>query len=358
MNSFTNMKNSPLISVLLVLLLWGVWQCTPSEYNLVDYSEYSDVNAKLIKHTVWQYKDGILSSKTDARWDGSDTTFTEYEIIKYDDRIDTIETNHYTWANDTASETYRTIKTCNLNGVRIKTVYCELSDSGWIESGDFLKNDSAGRMIENVSEGKFHYWYSYDSSGNFSGRRYEFIFKNKTSYYRDTVIFTDDKLNAIYTENQCNAEGSILKTTRKTIYSLDEFGKIIQKDNVDPDESDSIHYGINRYSYIYDRKGRLKTEIYSSCEYGNTDFVFNEKTEYRYHHGLKTWALYYNYKDGRWQLFSVYKYNYDFCHKLPLKRTVRSGNYEGLPNNLLRFLAIMTEKVDQRFVWTYEKSKE
>jgi len=353
------MKKAIVNIICLLLFAAGIWQCTP-KYNLVDYKEiyyFGSDKSRLDRHTRYFYKDGILSSKTDARWEGSDTTVTEYEIIRYDDRIDTIETNHYSWANDTAKETYRTIKTCDLNGVRMKTVYCELSDSGWIESGAYLKYDLAGRMIENVSKGQFHYWYSYDSSGNFSGRRYEFVFNSKTSYYRDTVIFTDDRLNAVYTENQCDAEGNIIKTTTKTLYTLGEHGRIIQKESVDPDETDSVFSSHFIVSYQYDRKGKLKSETTSRRFQGETEFRLVNKTEYRYRRGFKTWALYYNYKDGLWQLFSVYKYKYDFCHKLPLERNARSGNYEGLHNNLLIFIAIMTEKVDQRFVWTYEKAK-
>jgi YD repeat-containing protein len=353
------MKKTILNSICLLLFAAGIWQCTP-KYNLVDYKEihyFGSNKTRLDRHTRYFYKDGILSSKTDARWEGSDTTVTEYEIIRYDDRIDTIETNHYSWANDTAKETYRTIKTCDLNGVRMKTVYCELSDSGWIESGGYLKYDSAGRLIENVSEGQFYYWYSYDTSGNFSGRRYEFVFKGKTSYYRDTVIFTDDKLDAVYTENICDDEGNIMKTKNMTLYKLDKHGRIIQKECVDPDETDSVFLNLFIISYQYNRKGKLKSETTSGCSQGETDFRLEHKTEYRYHRGLITWQLNYDYMDGRWQLYSIYRYKYDYRHKLPLERTLHSENYQDLPNNLLIFIGMMTDRVEQRLVWTYEKAK-
>lgn len=354
------MKKAIVNIICLLLFAAGILQCTPSEYNLVDYKEihyFGSDKSRLDRHTRYFYKDGILSSKTDARWEGSDTTVTEYEIIRYDDRIDTIETNHYSWANDTAKETYRTIKTCDLNGVRMKTVYCELSDSGWIESGAYLKYDSAGRLIENVSEGQFYYWYSYDTSGNFSGRRYEFVFKGKTSYYRDTVIFTDDKLDAVYTENICDDEGNIMKTKNMTLYKLDKHGRIIQKECVDPDETDSVFSSHFIISYQYNRKGKLKSETTSGCSQGETDFRLEHKTEYRYRRGLIAWQLNYDYLDGRWILKSMYRYKYDYRHKLPLERTFHCENYQYLPNNLLIFIAMMTDRVGQRLVWTYEKAK-
>ena len=82
-----------------------------------------------------------------------------------------------------------------------------------------------------------------------------------------------------------------------------------------------------------------------------------DKTEYRYHRGLITWQLNYDYMDGRWRLKDVYRYKYDFRHKLPLERTFHCENYQYLPNNLLIFIAMMTDRVGRRLVWTYEKAK-
>ena len=340
----------------LFLFATGVWQCTPSEYNLVDYKEiyyFGSDDYRIDRHTHYCYEDGVLNAKTDVRWslkERWDSTYTEYEIMRYDDRIDTIETN-WDYLHDTLSYTQKTIKTYSLDGVIKKEVYYALSDTGWVEGG-FTAYNASGQRRKVVNYGMSDYLYSYESLGQYLGYRYRYF--GTDSYLSiDTVIFSNDRSSAVETTTQWYDGKSIPRTTSKTFYKLDKQGRIVQKESVDPDETDSIHYGRYLITAKYNRRGQLVSTTTSDMAYNETEYRISEKTEYRYHRGLKTWEL--DYRDGI--LVRVYRYKYDFRHKLPLERTSRHGHYVGLHNNLLLFIAIMSEKVDQRFVWTYEKAK-
>lgn len=353
------MKKCPLTSVLLALLPLGVWQCTPSEYKLVDYKKTrwaQMFNQDVVDRNVrYSYQDDTLASRTEVRWslkERYDSTYTEYEVNRYDDRIDTVETTWDYW-NDTLSYVIKTIKTYSLDGVIEKTTDFSLSDTGWVETG-YTTYNASGQTTEIVGHGMYHYWYSYDSLGQYIGHRYRYL--GTDSYLSiDTVLFSNDRLSAVETTTQWYDGNSIPRTTSKALYKLDKKGRIIQKETVDPDETDSLYYGRVLITARYNRRGQLVSTTTSSMAYDETDYRFTEKTEYRYHRGLKTWELYYKYENDRWQLYRIYRYKYDFRHKLPLERTLRHGYDEGLHNNLLRFLEIMTERVDERLVWTYEK---
>lgn len=354
------MKKTILNSICLLLIAAGVWQCTPSEYNLVDYKEIDFIGEKTRhnKHVHYYYIDGILNAKTDVRWNmwnsSPDSTYTEYEIKIYDDRIDSIET-FQTYSNDTLLYTNKTIKTYSLDGVIKKTVNYSLSDSGWVEAG-FTDYNASGQITEIVGNGMYHYWYSYDSLGVYSGKRYEFTNTDRTTLFMDTVIYSNDRLNAIYKEKQWNEKDGIWKTRSKILYKLDKYDRIVQKEFVDPDETDSVLHSNCIFSYRYNRKGKLKSETTSRRFQGETDFRLENKTEYRYRRGLKTWELEYNYDDDRWQLDRIYRYKYDYRHKHLLERTFHGENYQDLPNNLLIFIGMMTDRVEQKSVWTYEKA--
>ena len=342
--------------ICLILFAAGVWQCTPSEYNLVDYKEIDYIGEKTRhnKHVHYYYIDGILNAKTDVRWNmwnsSPDSIYTEYEIKIYDDRIDSIET-FQTYMNDTLRYTEKTIKTYSLDGVIKKTVNYSLSDTGWVEGG-FTAYNASGQRRKVVNYGMSDYLYSYDSLGQYLGYRYRYL--GTDSYLSiDTVIFSNDRSSAVETTTQWYDGKSIPRTTSKTFYKLDKQGRIVQKESVDPDETDSIHYGRYLITAKYNRRGQLVSTTTSNMTYNETEYRISEKTEYRYRRGLKTWEL--NYRDGK--LRRVYRYKYDFRHKLPLERTLHSENYQYLPNNLLIFIAMMTDRVEQRLVWTYEKAK-
>ena len=207
-------------------------------------------------------------------------------------------------------------------------------------------------MRKVVNYGMSDYLYSYDSLGQYLGYRYRYL--GTDSYLSiDTVIFSNDKSSAIETTTQWYDGNSLPRTTSKSLYKLDKQGRIIQKESVDPDETDSLYYARVLITAKYNRRGKLVSKTTSSMAYGETDYRFSEKTEYRYHRGLKTWELIYN--DGK--LRRVYRYKYNFRHKLLLERTLHCENYEDLPNNLLIFIAMMTDRVGERLIWTYEKAK-
>ena len=347
------MRRSVVNIICLLLFAAGVWQCTPSEYKLVDYKEihYFGVDeSRIDRHTRFFYMDGIINAKTDVRYD---STYTEYETRRYDDRIDTVEIS-WNYLHDTLSYVIKTIKTYSLDGVIEKTTDYSLSDTGWVETG-FTSYNASGQKTEIVGYGMYHYWYSYDSLDQYIGHRYRYLGTTDSSLSVDTVILSDDRLSAVETTTQWYDGNSIPRTTSKALYKLYKKGRIIQKETVDPDETDSLFYDRVLITARYNRRGQLVSKTTSSMAYDETDYIFTEKTVYRYHRGLKTWELYYKYENDRWQLYRIYRYKYDFRHKLPLERTLRHGYDEGLHNNLLRFLEIMTERVDERLVWTYEK---
>ena len=347
------MRRSVVNIICLLLFAAGVWQCTPSEYKLVDYKEihYFGVDeSRIDRHTRFFYMDGIINAKTDVRYD---STYTEYETRRYDDRIDTVEIS-WNYLHDTLSYVIKTIKTYSLDGVIEKTTDYSLSDTGWVETG-FTSYNASGQKTEIVGYGMYHYWYSYDSLDQYIGHRYRYLGTTDSSLSVDTVILSDDRLSAVETTTQWYDGNSIPGTTSKSLYKLDKKGRIIQKETVDPDETDSLFYDRVLITARYNRRGQLVSKTTSSMAYDETDYIFTEKTVYRYHRGLKTWELYYKYENCRWQLHRIYRYKYDFRHKLPLERTLRHEYYAGSANKLRRFIAIMTERVDERLVWTYEK---
>ena len=350
------MKKTFVNSICLLLFAAGAWQCTPSEYNLVDYKEIDYIGERIRedKHVHYYYIDGNLNAKTDVRWNmwnsSPDSTYTKYDVRRYDDKIDTVETS-WNYMQDTLYYTTKTIKTYSLDGVIRKTVNYSLSDSNWVKGG-FTDYNASGQMRKVVNYGMSDYLYSYDSLGQFLGCRYRYL--GTDSYLSiDTVIFSNDRSSAVGTTTQWYDGNNIPRTTSKALYKLDKKGRIIQKETVDPDETDSIHYGRYLITAKYNRRGQLVSTTTSSMAYGETDYRFSEKTEYRYHCGLKTWELIYN--DGK--LRRVYRYKYNFRHKLLLERTLHCENYEDLPNNLLIFIAMMTDRVGERLIWTYEKAK-
>lgn len=350
------MKKTFVNSICLLLFAAGVWQCTPSEYELVDYKEIDYIGEKIRedKHVHYYYIDGNLNAKTDVRWNmwnsSPDSTYTKYDIRRYDDKIDTVETS-WNYIQDTLYYTTKTIRTYSLDGVIKKKVHYSLSDSGWLEGG-FTDYNASGQMRKVVNYGMSDYLYSYDSLGQYLGYRYRYL--GTDSYLSiDTVIFSNNKSSAIETTTQWYDGNSLPKTTSKSFYKLDKQGRIIQKESVDPDETDSLYYGRVLITAKYNRRGKLVSKTTSSMAYGETDYRFSEKTEYRYHRDLKTWELIYN--DGK--LRRVYRYKYNFRHKLLLERTLHCENYEDLPNNLLIFIAMMTDRVGERLIWTYEKAK-
>ena len=341
------MKKCPLTSVLLALLPLGVWQCTPSEYKLVDFKKTSWAhmfNQEIPDRNIrYSYQDDTLASRTEVRWslkERYDSTYTEYEVKRYDDRIDTVETTWDYW-NDTLRYVIKTIKTYSLEGVIKKTVNYSLSDTGWVETG-YTTYNASGQKTEIVGYGMYHYWYSYDSLGQYIGYRYRYL--GTDSYLSiDTVKFSDDRLSAVRTVSKQDDGDSIPIEKRMVLYKLDKHGKILHEEGIDYDTTSYVRFNYSN-SYKYNRRGQLLSQTQGS-----------DKTEYRYHRGLKTWELYYKYENDRWQLYRIYRYKYDFRHKLPLERTLRHEYYTVSANNLLRFIEIMTERVDERLVWTYEK---
>ena len=333
-------------SICLLLFATGVWQCTPSEYNLVDYKEIKYIRDQMRyeEHVHYYYIDGTLNAKTDIRWNMCnsipDSIYTEYGIRTYDDRIDTIETS-WNYCYDTLDYATKTIKTYGIDGVIKKTVDYYMTDSGWVETG-FTAYNASGQKTEIVGYGMYHYWYSYDSSGQYAGYRYRYYYELESySLSIDTVIYSDDRLSAVRIVSRQNDGDSIPIVKREILYKLDKHGKILQEESIDYDTIGDVRLNYSN-SYRYNRRGQLLTLT-----------TKNDKVEFRYHRGLKTWELFYS--DGK--LKHVYRYKYDFRNRLLRERTLRQENCERSPNNLLSFLYLMSEDVDERRVWTYEKAK-
>lgn len=311
------MRRSVVNIICLLLFAAGVLECTPSEYKPVDYKEihYFGVDeSRIDRHTRYFYMDGIINAKTDVRYD---STYTEYETRRYYDRIDTVEIS-WNYLHDTLSYVIKTIKTYSLDGVIEKATDYSLSDTGWVETG-YTTYNASGQKTEIVGYGMYHYWYSYDSLGQYIGCRYRYL--GTDSYLSiDTVIFSNDRLSAVETTTQWYDGNSIPRTTSKALYKLDRQGRIIQEETVDPDETDSLYYGRVLITARYNRRGQLVSTTTSSMAYDETDYRFTEKTVYRYHRGLKTWELYYKYENCRWQLHRIFRYKYNFRHKLPYEK--------------------------------------
>ncbi len=342
------MRKTIVNGICLLLMAVGAWQCTPSsEYRLVDSKEIHWIyrlNQDVVKrNTRYSYKDGILVSRIDIDRDWTtnkdDSTYTEYETNIYDDRIDSVETTWRRYRNDSLRHVWKTIKSYSLDGVIMKNVIYDLSDSGWVE-GLCTSYNASGQKSEESQHGQSFKWYYYDSLNRYTGQRE----RNYSDLIIDTAVYSDDGLNVVWTRSRQNEDDSIPTLKLKILYKLDKHGRIIREESID---YDTIGYVRMNYTntYKYNRRGQLVSRT-----------TARDKTVYRYCRGLKTWELYY--EDGL--LNHVYRYKNDFHHKLPLERIAHyGGNYEfkgkEVRNNLLMFLLIITERVDDRLVWTYEK---
>lgn len=332
----------------LLLMAVAVWQCTPSEYKLVDFK---DMGWKYVRHdfvlernTRYSYQDGILVSKIDIDRDWmsnkDDSTYSEYETNIYDDRIDSVETTWRRYRNDSLRRVWKTIKSYSPDGVIMKNVIYDLTDSGWAE-GVCTNYNASGQETETAYHGQSFKWCYYDSLNRYTGQRD----KNYSYLTIDTAIYSDDGLNVVWTSSRQNEDDSIPTLKWKILYKLDKHGRIIREESID---YDTIGYVRMNYTntYKYNRRGQLVSKT-----------TARDKTVYRYCRGLKTWELYY--EDGL--LDHVYRYKNDFRHKLLLERTLHSGysykiNGKPVTNNFLLFLLIMTEEVvHEKLVWTYEK---
>lgn len=344
------MKKTIVNGICLLLMAVAVWQCTPSEYKLVDFK---DMGWKYVRHdfilernTRYSYQDGILVSKIDIDRDWmsnkDDSTYSEYETNIFDDRIDSVETTWRRYRNDSLRRVWKTIKSYSPDGVIMKNVIYDLTDSGWAE-GVCTNYNASGQKTDESYHGQSFKWYYYDSLNRYTGQRD----KNYSYLTIDTAVYSDDGLNVVWTSSRQNEDDSIPTLKWKILYKLDKHGRIIREESID---YDTIGYVRMNYTntYKYNRRGQLVSKT-----------TARDKTVYRYCRGLKTWELYY--EDGL--LDHVYRYKNDFRHKLLLERTLHSGHsYEinGKPvtNNFLLFLFIMTEEVvHEKLVWTYEKVK-
>lgn len=350
------MKKAIVNGICLLLIAVAVWQCTPSEYKLVDFK---DMGWKYVRHdfilernTRYSYHDGILVSKIDIDRDWmsnkDDSTYSEYETNIYDDRIDSVETTWRRYRNDSLRRVWKTIKSYSPDGVIMKNVIYDLTDSGWAE-GVCTNYNASGQETEKAYHGQSFKWCYYDSLNRYTGQRD----KNYSYLTIDTAIYSDDGLNVVWTRSRQNEDDSIPTLRLKILYKLDKHGRVIHEKCIDYDTIGYVRMD-HTYSYKYNHRGQLvsKTTTYDiSNGY--------DKTLYHYRRGLKTWEFYY--ENGL--LERVYRYKNDFRHKLLLERTLHSGySYEinGKPvtNNFLLFLLIMTEEVvHEKLVWTYEKAK-
>ena len=349
------MKKKILNSICLLLFTAGAWQCTPSsEYKLVDFKDmgwkYALHGYFVERNTRYSYQDGILVSKIDIQRDWTtnkdDSTYTEYETNIYDDRVDSIETTWRRYRNDSLRHVWKTIKSYSPDGVIMKNVIYDLSDSGWVE-GVCTNYNALGQETEKAYHGQCFKWYYYDSLNRYTGQRD----KNYSYLTIDTAVYSDDGLNVVWTTSRQYEDDSIPTLRWKILYKLDKHGRVIREKSIDYDTIGYIRMNYTK-SYKYNRRGQLVSQIT-----GYDTSKAYDKTQYRYRRGLKTWELYYE----KGKLDRVYRYKNDYRHKLPLERALHSGysyEFNGKPvrNNFLLFLLIMTEEVvHERLVWTYEK---
>ena len=173
------MRKTIVNGICLLLMAVGAWQCTPSsEYRLVDSKEIHWIyrlNQDVVKrNTRYSYKDGILVSRIDIDRDWTtnkdDSTCIEYETNIYDDRIDSVETTWKRYRNDSLRHVHKTIRSYSLDGVIMKNVTYDLSDSGW-EEGVCTNYNASGQKTDESYHGQSFKWYYYDSLNRYTGQR-------------------------------------------------------------------------------------------------------------------------------------------------------------------------------------------
>lgn len=294
-------------------------------------------------HISYNYNEaGRLKSKTRFRW-GQENTLTVYDVKKYETGIDTIETAYEIFVRDSTDYdqcAYKDVTSYTLDGIKRSSIRYGIKDGQWVKSTQ-MKFDEQGRMIESNWEDKEINYYYYDSSGRYKGcesRIYIFDNKNDYGYEKDTLTYSSDGRFVIKTQYRYNIGSWV--TVLKTQFELDREGRILSRQNLDPDETDSICYFPSKTTYRYDRKGRLKRETYYKFCHDTGNLVKDEETINIYLFGLKIRCIRYDYNPSRHvEFFVVYKYNF-------LKRLLLE---EKMYDNIL------DRRLIRRKIWTYEK---
>ena len=325
------------IKALLVLLIpVVVCQCS-GKYNLVDYKEY--VNGRLDEHISYNYNGaGELKSKTRFSF-GHQNTLTLYDVKIYETGIDTIETTYEIFVRDSTDYdhlAYKYVNSYSLDGIKRSSTYYWIKDGQWIEDTHMFYDDKGRKIESNWEDKEIHYIY-YDSLGRCIGARTIINGDTPEDGYcrKDTVIFSKEGSLATRTESTHYHMDSIQGSKFVYLYEIDKQGRII---------SYSYPPSLQKTTYLYDRKGRLKRET----EYIQYDSVSpptkRTETVNRYLLGYKIWSVKYHYERD-WgksvALFTVYKY--DFRHKLLLEEKMYDD--------------IFDKKLLGRKIWTYEKAK-
>lgn len=319
------------IKALLVLLIpVVVCQCS-GKYNLVDYKEY--YNGRLDEHISYNYNDaGELKSKTRLLF-GHQNTLTLYDVKIYETGIDTIETTYEIFVRDSTDYdqlVYKYVNSYSLDGIKRSSTYYWIKDGQWIEDTHIFYDDKGRKIESNWEDKEIHYIY-YDSLGRCIGARTIINGDTPEDGYcrKDTVIFSKDGSLATRTESTHYNMDSIQGSKFVYLYEIDKQGRIT---------SYSYPPSLQKTTYLYDRKGRLKRE--------NSVSTFQKRTEIinRYLLGHKICSVKYHY-DDKWGkyvvLFTVYKY--DFRHKLLLEEKMYDDIFE--------------RRLLSRKIWTYDKAK-
>ena len=327
-------------ALFILLIPAGICQCTDN-YTLVDYKEYHMGN--LEDHISYNYNEaGQLKSKTRFRW-GKENTLTLYDVKRYETGIDTIETSYEIFVRDSTDYdqcAYKGVTSYTLDGIKRSSIIYGVNDGQWVKSTQMIF-DEQGRMIERNWGDKETGYYYYDSLGRYIGcesRIYILDNKNDYGFEKDTLTYLSDGQFVIKTQYRYGT-GSWVPIS-KTQFELDREGRIISRQDLDPDETDSIYYYLSKTMYRYDRKGRLKRETYYKCCHDTGNLVKDEETINIYLFGLKIRSIKYNYEPSR-NVVSYVVYKYSFRHRLLLEEKT----YDNILDRRLR----------HHKIWTYEK---
>lgn len=306
-----------------------VTACSSTRGNLLSKVEYQ--NNSVFQREEYHYSDGELALVTRVIYFNNtpDSSWTEYEIRRNGQTIDTIET---------INSIKRKIKSSD-GSVRS---YRLVGDE-WKETS-FLKTDEKGREIE-YRAGDVHLLHTYDSQGRSTGYTHTIIKDDGTIQKSGQKIdYSDDGLQSVRTDYvQTNSDSKVI--TGKAIHVYDNKGRILSREAYDPVETDDDHPTFITDTYKYIGKGTV-IRIESKKEYRDGSYHKEPIRKYKekYKNGLRTKIVVYMMKDGKFHKQSVNTWKYDFSARVPLKSFAYS------PSDYLIF-----RRPSQKTIWTYEK---
>ena len=292
---------------------------------------------KLSSYETYQYEDSVLVSMTRVSYylENVDTIYYSYQTNQVGDNMEEV-----TYLTEVRKEGVKKSKFVSRSDGTSSNY--ALDGDEWFEWG-WSRSDEQGRILEETDNGQYSY-YTYDSLGRQTVKR--IVFSDAEGVMKqlvDSTVYSADGLQTtrIMTRQEDDSPAVIYFLTNKT---FDKNGRLINEEQIYPDEIDDEHPSFDSYRYMYAKKHMIATYLskeykkgkYKERPYLKLKYVYNKR-------GLKTKLVEYHIKHGWASRAALVKYEYDPETGDPLIET----HYSLSGFHLSR-------KSSSKTVWTYE----